>query len=502
MKVRRLLATGMATLMSLSLFSCVKTAEKADMSVQSVETETLFTAEKPSEKAYDGSTSAYVSEAYGDIDLGGRTFCILSFSPGRHYYYQLSDNANEIWYEEDSAEVQQHSVFTRNLLTEDLINIKIEPTWGGDAYDMYDRARTIAQAGVDDFDAMQTAHFRGFLSGMLGYFYNLYDVDTFDMDAYWWNREYIDVFTYGYDTLCTVTGDCLIFDDLALRVQYYNKSIVENYGLADPADLVESGEWTLDTMMEMADKVTSDTNGNGELDAGDTWGILDNNGVAIINFFDGCAIRLAEKDGDDMPYLAVEQGEFINCVQYIYDHIVMSDDVLVQTDGENLDVFVDDRGLFMPDQLSLLFALRNMESDFSFVPLPKFNREQKDYASVTSGALTTVLAIPMTVKDPDTVGVILNVFGGFSTDTVDRALNEVILGAKLIRDERTVEMLGYALESKFYDWAKDIKWAFPIYQAMKDQSLIKAFHLASSIKREARTCEAMLKMMLNGYSFY
>lgn len=483
-------------LLSFLLISCSKNEPVEYLTEES-------DAEAPENKEYDLSTTEYIKEKYDGYDFGGADVSIISISPGSMYYGYISGDANEIWYEEDSAEVQQHSVFTRNLLTEDLINVKIKPTWGGDVYDLYDRARTIAMSGIDDFDLMITAHFRGLLSGTMGYFRNVYGIDSLDMGGYWWDQDFIDCYTFEYDKLFSLTGDALIFDDMAFKVVYFNPVMIENFGLDDPTVLVEEGKWTADVMKEMAGAVTSDTDGDGVMTAEDTWGILDDNSVITIRMFDGFGIRIADKDENDIPYLAAENSDFINAVQYIFDNFVMSGYVYSNHDEEEvLDIFTSDRGLFAEWNISSLFSLRNMESDFGLLPLPKYNENQKEYSSVLAPGVMNTFSIPVTVSDTEKVGIFLNVLGGFSTDTVDRTLNEVLLGPKLLRNERTVEMLEYALDSKFYDWAKDIKWAFPIYQSMTDQQDSKTFYFASSIKRISRQSQAMLNQLLNGYSFY
>ena len=458
--------------------------------------------EIPGKKVYDHSTAELVEKKYSGFDYDGSDICILSLSPGVQFYGFISDAANEIWYEEDSAEVQQHSVFQRNILTEDLLNVKIRASWGGDVYDIYDMSKTIAMSGLDDYDLILTNYFRGLLSGTMGYYHNLYDIDTLDMDAYWWDQDFIDMFTYEKSKIFGITGDAMILDDLAFKVMYYNSAMIENYGLDDPTVLVDEGTWTLERMVEMAGAVTSDTDGDGQWTANDTWGILDNDGVLIINLFDGCGVHIADKDEEDIPYLATENETFVNTVQYIYEHVSRSGYVHVDNEEENLIILKDDRGLFMEGTLSELFALRDMESDFGLLPLPKFNLDQKDYSSVIGLAVMTEFSVPITVADTDRVGVFLDVLGGYSTDTVDRTLYEVILGAKLIRNKRTVEMLSVALESKFYDWAKDVKWAYPIYQAMTDQGRAEQFFFVSRVKSETRMTKSMLKMLLKGYSFY
>ena len=500
MSIKKITAvTVLLILLSSALFSCAAVPESdEDKSVPEAESTVII----PDEKVYDDSTTLLVGEKYSGYDYDGYDMNILSLSPGCDQYWYISDQANEIWYEEDSAEVGQHAVFSRNILTEDLLNVRIVPTWGGDVYDIYDKTKVIAMSDTDDFDLMITAYFRGLLSGTMGYYRNLYEVDTLDMDAYWWDQDFIDCFTYEFDKIYGITGDALIMDDLAFKVVYYNEAMIENFNLEDPTVCVENGTWTIDKMVDMASAVTMDSDGDGIMTGNDTWGILDNYGVLIIAFFDGCGVHIADKDENDIPYLATENEVFVNTVQYIFEHVSRSGYVNTDTEDENLIILKDDRGLFMEGNLQSLFILRDMESDFGLLPLPKFSLEQEDYSSVTALAALTTFCVPSTVRDTDRVGMFLNVLGGYSTDTVDRTLNEVILGAKLVRNKRTVEMLGYALESKFYDWAKDVKWAYPIYQAMTDQGGAEQFFFVSRIKSEARMTKSMLKMMLKGYSFY
>ncbi len=499
MKITRTAALFCAVL-SFSLLFCA--CEKKETALDYTVHDSIDEAVLPEEKNYDDSTTRLVKEMYSGYDYAASEINILSLSPGSFAYGYISPDANEIWYEEDSAEVQQHAVFSRNIATEDTLNVVIKPTWGGDVYDIYDRSKIIAMSGLDDFDLILTNYFRGLLSGTMGYYRNLYDVKTLNMDAYWWDQKFIDCYTFEHNRIYGITGDAVIYDDLSFKVMYYNTAMVENYNLPDPTLYVDDGTWTLEKMVDMAGAVTSDTNGDGIMNSYDTWGILDNDGVLIIAMFDGCGVHIADKDENDVPYLATENETFVNTVQYIFEHVARSGYVFSGNEDENLEIFKDNRGLFVEGSLTHLFVLRDMEEDFGLLPLPKFNEQQKEYSSVIAPGQLTAFSLPTTVKDTDKIGVFLDCLSGFSTDTVDRTLYEVILGAKLIRNKRTVEMLDYAFDSKFYDWAKDIKWAYPIYQAMTDQGHAEQFYFVSQIKSVTRMTKSMLKMLLKGYSFY
>ena len=87
----------------------------------------------------------------------------------------------------------------------------------------------------------------------------------------------------------------------------------------------------------------------------------------------------------------------------------------------------------------------------------------------------------------------MDVLGGMSTDTVDAALHEVVLGPKLFREKRTRDMLTYVIDSKIYDWSKDIPWAYPIYTILTTQTEAQTFTLASSLQSQIKSIRAQLK---------
>ena len=120
-------------------------------------------------------TTALVREKYGDSDLNGYVFRILGMTPGEHYLSFVSDeiDTSEIWYEEDNADVQVHSVFERNILTEDLLNITIKPLWGGNTYETPDLCERLIKAGSDDFDMMYGSQLKTMPLAMEKYFLNL-----------------------------------------------------------------------------------------------------------------------------------------------------------------------------------------------------------------------------------------------------------------------------------------------------------------------------------------
>ena len=74
--------------------------------------------------------------------------------------------------------------------------------------------------------------------------------------------------------------------------------------------------------------------------------------------------------------------------------------------------------VFCGAMLGPINSLREMEDDFGVIPMAKKDEAQERYGNYVSNGWTTAYAIPMTNKDPDRTGIILEVLCGFSTDTV------------------------------------------------------------------------------------
>ena len=478
---KRILALVLAMLMILPfLASCNKekgeSGENSDISEVDTENE----------------TTEYVKDKYSGINYDGYKFRIFAISPGEHYQGFIAEDSTEIWYEEDSADALQHAVFTRNLLTEDLLNVKITPIYGGNCYEIADQTKTLVKSGGDEVDVIHGAQFKMLPMAMENYFLNLCDIDSFDEKESWWDQEYVDTFTYKKSQLYTIVGHYLTLDDYSTSVLFYNKNVIENLHLDEPADLVDAGTWTIDAMMDMAAKATFDLSGDGKMDENDSWGLLDN-GYDLIHFIEGCDSHMTALDEEGVPQVVIDQEKFINTVQYVFEKVSMSNSLLNQSNDDDLIVIKDDRGLFYHEVLGAIYNFRDMEGDFSMLPIPKMNEEQKEYTSIADGIWCTTLMIPITIADQSKIGTILSVLGGMSTDTVNKALYEIVLGPKLFREKRTVDMLGYVIAARDYDWAKDINWGYPIYNAIVDQSRAETFTFASALQRNIKIIKAQLK---------
>ncbi len=446
----------------------------------------------------ENQTIALVKSKYSNYDYNGYAFRVLPIDQGGHMYRLIDESiANEVWYEEDSAESHQHAVFTRNLLANDIIGINVVPVWGGSTTEVPELAKTLIKSGGDDFDMVLSSINKLLTLGAEGYLYNFYDIDSFDMGADWWDQDLISSYTYKKSKLYTITGDYTIFDDYGVPVIFYNKNVLENFNLSDPADLVDAGTWTVEAMMEMANAATQDSSGDGQMTIDDTWGLTDNNHV-LTHFLEGCNTHMTIQDDEGVPQVNCSSEDFVNTVQLLFNQIATSPALGCFSNNDCVDMMLEDRALFYYELLGAINSFRDMESVFSLLPLPKKDAGQSNYSSIVNTVWATSLAVPITNSDFSRTGIVMDVLGGLSTDTVNKSLHEVILGPKLFREKRTVSMLSYAVNSKAYDWSKEMSWANTIYAVMLEQYDTQTFTLASALQSKVKVLQKQLKSFLVG----
>ena len=73
------------------------------------------------------------------------------------WYSNISDTANEVWFEENSSDVLERSIYERNRKTEELLNVEITPVWGGAADKTREMVDAAALTAQDDFDLAMTS---------------------------------------------------------------------------------------------------------------------------------------------------------------------------------------------------------------------------------------------------------------------------------------------------------------------------------------------------------
>ena len=402
------------------------------------------------------TTADLIRQTYAETDLGGYEFRILAPGSGGHFYYQVSDDCNETWFEAPSGDVMNDAVYERNLMTEELLNIKIVPVFENDTQKLQKQIQNSVTAGADDFDvALNRMDFLG-ASMTAGYLLNFYDIETIDLTNPWWDANIVRDFTLFGNRLYFLAGDINFLDDYAVEVIYFNKRLSEEADLSSPYEAVNSNTWNLDTFYSMCKAVERDVNGDGKIVmADDLVGHAEVNDM-VKHWIYPMGERSIDIGLDGSLSLQILTEHQVNAIDRLFD--VMVNGTMSYMDDQAVTYFIDGHALFLGNMLGSLNKMRDMKDEFGVLPMPKLNAEQERYGEYISNGWTTAYGVPVTVSDANRAGTVMEVLCGMSTDTVRKALYDVLFSAKLVRDTDSVRMLDIIFASKSYDWAVDFSW--------------------------------------------
>lgn len=455
MDLKRLSAKILALVMTVSFVlssaACSDTSGSDDGQKTQSDTGTASdTAEKNTKTASD-----VISERYKDINYNGYEYRVLAIPTGGHFYNQISNDTNEVYYEQLTGEIMNDAIYDRNLKTEELLNIKIVPVWAvGDTGGITTTIQSEVLAGSDSFDAVLNRMDALGTSMQNGHLLNLKNILSMDVSNPWWDKNIVDSFTLFGSKLYFISGDINILDDYAVEVIYFNKELCDDYNLEYPYQSAMDGTWTIDKFYSMAKTAETDVNGDGKIDVkNDIVGHIEVNDH-VKHWIYPLGEKSIDIGSDGSLELMILTDRQVNVVDKLYSLMVEGE---MSYTGLPAD-FSSGHALFLGNMLGSLNALRDMEMEFGVLPMPKYDESQERYGEYISNGWTTAYGVPMTNSDPERTGVILETLCGYSTDTVRVALYDVLFSAKLVRDEASVEMLNIIFDSKSYDWAVDFTW--------------------------------------------
>lgn len=438
----------------LSLLSCSdKGNAKSETDPVESTQQSASNTESESETEAEKTITDTVKEKYASYNYDGYEYKVLAPGPNAHFAYdEVGTDVNEVWVEESDGTPLNDAIFARNLATEDLLGIKVTPIFADNDEIIRNQVKTEVTAGTTEYDTVLNRMDYIGPQAESGLYLNL--MDHLDTSNPWWDKNIVETFTMFNSKLYWITGDINVFDDFAVEVLFTNKSILEQNGFELPYKDVLEGKWTIDRMYQIAKACEKDLDGDGKMTVGkDVIGHIEGNDH-IKHWIYAMGEKSCDIDKDGNLEVNILTESHISAIDTLFSYMVEKQ---MTYTGAWQD-FLKGGIVFCGAMLGPINSLREMEDDFGVIPMAKKNEEQENYGHYVSNGWTTAYAVPMTNKDPDRTGIILEVLCGFSTDTVRSALYDVLFAAKLVRDTESVEMLNIIFDTKSYDWAVDFSW--------------------------------------------
>ncbi|MCR5263068.1 MAG: hypothetical protein K6D94_04285 [Clostridiales bacterium] len=405
-----------------------------------------------------------VSAASGDItepvkneypgkieDYGGYTFTFLNqaddFWTGAHHILD---------YSEITGDSVNDAIYTRNRTAEKDLNIVINVN-KQELADVYTMMSKSVAAGEDVYDAVYKPMNWGKTSFGDKEVMNLKGIPTLLFGEKWWNNEFIDQATIGDNILYTTIDYCNLMGYCYANVLSFNKSMMENLGLAAPYDLVRSGNWTYDEMlsyMKQAVNIGTDDSFKISLNGTCTYGFAFQHEEGPTAMLQGCGDYLIVKDENNNPVLRDDLTRIVNASEKLTDMLSPEGNAVMYNtaDLSGLVVFLQGRAMFYHTSLGAAHSekFRSAEFEYGLLPMPKLDPQQKQYATNIS-QYTFALNIPVTASDPERTGNVIDYISYLSYNDVIPVLQEALC-YKGMRDDDSIEMMNLMLETETIDF--------------------------------------------------
>ena len=427
MKTRKVLALLFALLMiAPSVISCSETTNEAPE-------ETQPSAEVPAgeeEIAAEEETEADVRlecAVPADLDLGGEAVGILSFRDDAvSYYISVTETTGELL--NDAVYAANQKVMEELNCTFDFLdNGNIEVTNLQNAVAAGDEIYDLVYGTQWKVAPLVSQHMFANLNSSAGGY--------IDYEKPWWYDKYIDETEVDNDHTYFLAGDAS--PDIIRRssMMILNTDVLTDIGgdVNEVYDTVLGGNWTYDEMSSLVSSLYIDSNGDGQRTEADTFGFASWTRSDVDHFMIAAGVRGCSRDADGVPYITFNNETTVKFVESLVNFLWNNEGAYYVEQIPTLEMLENGRAMLLCEKFSRLDLIRDIDANFTIIPLPKLDDTIESYSSlVHDDAL--ILCIPVVSTNVKNLTAVLEKLSYNYYYDVMPQYYEVILKTKYRRD--------------------------------------------------------------------
>ncbi|GHU36943.1 hypothetical protein FACS1894105_08160 [Clostridia bacterium] len=417
--------------------------------------------EQNSTSGYDATTGTLTettaSKVLPDLpasDFEGYRFKVLTKGP------EFNEWANmDIYAESQNADTINDAVYSRNRYVENKYNFQVTevPSSG----DMTVSVRKSVSSGDEAYDAIVPNMLTQATLAVAGCLVDLNEVPKLDLTKMWWDQRANADLSIGKKLYFTVS-DLIIMDNDATWLVIFNKKLIEDFTLEDPYELVRSGNWTFDKLNDMSKGISKDLNGDGQMTSEDLFGSVQQ-GENMTAFYLASGEHFVTKDTQDFPVATMDSERSISVIDKICDMMFDNQisfnywDLTVPDNIVTQKMFENNQAVFKITALQLVIRMREMETSFGIIPMPKYDSAQQEYGHYVHPTASAI-SIPTSNNNLERTGIILEALTAESRYTLRPAYYEKAISNKYLRDDESIEMLDIIIASRAFDLSTMFGW--------------------------------------------
>ncbi len=403
------------------------------------------------------------------LDYNGAEFNMLS----NDYVRYFADELN--------GDVLNDAQYNVRKKTEELLDIVVNENIT-DIFQMVSECTKLVNSGDTTYDTVQTIDRFAVAMMLEKLLLPIEKMEYVDLDAVYWCPVSTDALSIKGHKYLAVSSCCLqVYKSIGVII--VNSSLADNYNIVDLYNTVYDGKWTYDKLKENASVTGGDLNGDGSLDKNDSYGLYSPNMRIIMgDAWVACGEKIMTKNSEDIPeYRAAGNEKFMSICEKAYSLYNDNDFVYHAEELPSIDMFKNDQVLFAEVLTSYCSLLRDMESDYMILPLPKYDEAQPVYYS---RSLEPYIQLVLTnCEDTSFTGAVLEAISYEGYKNIVPAYVEATLSYKYQRDDESVDMLNRILGNIMVDVGEVYLSTWFDVGRMYDRISASSFDMASWLSK-------------------
>lgn len=459
--------------------------------------------ETPSEVTEPTSTTPAETESPYADDLPSD----LNFNKETVTFLYREEVGNEFWVEEASGDIVDDAIYDSFRSVEERLNVNIDVvlrpghlTSVRQEYMQHITGTILSGDSTYDWVDLMIGNSPTLMQE--GIFNNLLDNKYIDISKPYYLGGLMENCAID-DRLFFISGDASLGYMKCAFCMYFNQRLADEYKVGNLYDLVDSGKWTMDKLMELSTIVSEDLNADGKYDLDDKLGFLCHDSNHPKGFWASTESAMYKKNSSgEWDYIYGTEHD-INVTNKIYKLLFETNGsmfkFITNANAEHQEIYYNMSSKFSSGDIFIMTAelddsvaqLRDMKDDYGILPYPKFDEEQEEYFSSARNT-HNAFSMPVTSKDPDMAGAVLEALSSSNHDTVFPAYFEIALKTKYSRDNDSARMYDIIRDTMILDFGYIYGNAIGGPEQVFFSSFTKENSLASNVASKKSSLETAL----------
>lgn len=445
------------------------------------------------ESGVETDENGYIKDTIPDITYGGEVLQLLCWEEARDLVAPVDSGGG-------SDEVQEH-VYLRLLRVENRLAVRLDvSTVPGNAQNRDTFLNQARKANDVGYDLICSFSLNPSVLAQEGLLYNLNNLDYPELGMPWWPESITEWEQYG--GLYFIASNSAVNSFNSMETMFSNSELFAGQGLSDPIDLVLSGDWTLERMLEYVSAFDVDVDNENDR----IYGLVVDDHSRMDSFYYSAGFHCTLNNSDGVAELAFTSAtELQRITNYIDQLFTVFRTDAVEIDHDSRALMRDHRTALMVGSLGNIHEME--DTSYAPIPLPKLNSEQESYKTIQNNGYD-VWCVPTSAGNPELSGLVIEAIASEDYRSLAPFYFDKYMKLRYSSDEVCEQMFELVRSSVIYDFGRISQWNLdlavenPWRKSFYDYTLNAKYpsnSFATIVQQNTLTLETRLLELLSSY---